>query len=50
MAADGLRDVRFDVAPGAPDTETVCAEVNALYDAVARGQSSLLDFGDSIRR
>lgn len=45
--AAGLRDVKFfmrNIDEVSPDV--VCREVNALYDAVERGDSEPLDFGD----
>jgi hypothetical protein len=49
-AAAGLRDVKFYVRnPTEAIAETVCKEVNALYDAVAGGKCASLDLGDSKR-
>lgn len=47
--ANGLLDVRFDLAPGATSLEKVCKELNALYSAVDAGHEQALDFGDSQR-
>ncbi len=50
MAASGLRDVRFFVRTSDEATaETLCGEVNLLYDAVDRGEESPLDFKDASR-
>jgi hypothetical protein len=46
---DGLLDVKFYVA-GEVVTEQACREVNRLYDALDRGESSDLDFKDTYRR
>lgn len=50
MAADGLQDVKFFLGnAGEATTEQVCREVNALYDALGRGDFEILDFGDRSR-
>lgn len=47
MAANGLVDVKFFLGnAGEATTEQVCREVNALYEAVDRGDCEPLDFGD----
>lgn len=47
MAANGLVDVKFFLGnAGEATTEQVCREVNALYDALDRGDCEVLDFGD----
>ena len=47
MAAQGLLDVKFFVRnPDEAMTESVCREVNRLYDAVERGEAETLDFRD----
>ncbi len=48
MAKEGLRDVKFFVRnTDEASTEAVCKEVNRLYEAVDRGEESVLDFKDS---
>lgn len=48
MAADGLLDVKFFVRnPDEATTESVCGELNRLYEAVERGEEVPLDFRDS---
>ncbi len=50
MAAGGLRDVKFFVRTSDEATaESLCREVNLLYDAVDRGEESPLDFKDTSR-
>lgn len=47
MAADGLVDVKFFVRnPDEAMAESVCKEVNRLYEAVDRGEAVALDFQD----
>lgn len=48
MAANnGLVDVKFFLRnAGEATTEQVCREVEALYAALDRGDSEILDFGD----
>jgi hypothetical protein len=47
-AAQGLLDVKFFVRnPDEAMTESVCREVNRLYDAVERGEAEPLDFSDA---
>lgn len=47
MAADGLLDVKFFVRnPDEAMAETVCREVNRLFDAVDRNEAVRLDFKD----
>lgn len=47
MAADGLLDVKFFLGnAGEATTEQVCREVNALYEALDRGDYETLDFQD----
>lgn len=49
-AASGLRDVKFYVRNlDEASSEAVCAEVNALYEAVDNGKIKALKFGDSQR-
>jgi hypothetical protein len=49
-ADSGLVDVKFFVVnPSEALGEQVCGEVNALYEAVARGDVKELDFNDSRR-
>lgn len=51
MAQEGLLDVKFFVRNTDEATaETVCEEVNRLYEADERGESTLLDFKDSNRQ
>ena len=46
-AAEGLLDVKFFVRnPDEAMTESVCREVNRLYEAVDRGEAEPLDFKD----
>jgi len=46
-ANQGLVDVKFFLGnAGEATTEQVCREVNALYDALERGEYEPLDFGD----
>lgn len=46
-AADGLVDVKYFLSnQGEATTEQVCREVNAMYDALTRGEAKALDFGD----
>ncbi len=48
MAAQGLVDVKFfvkDLDGATP--QQVCAEINAIYDAVERGNCRPLEFNDS---
>jgi hypothetical protein len=50
MAADdGLWGVKFYVS-GEAALEQVCAEVNAMYEAVDMGEFVALDFKDSNRK
>ena len=50
MAVDGLLDVKFYVRnPDEAMTETVCREVNRLYQAVDLGEAEKLDFKDGRR-
>ena len=50
-AAEGLLDVKFFVRNADEAmSETVCREVNRLYDAVARGDAEALDFMDASSR
>lgn len=50
-ASDGLRDVKFLVRNvDEAAAESVCDEVNRLYEAVERGEEADLDFRDSCRR
>ena len=50
MAAAGLKDVKFYVRnPTEAIAESVCQEVNALYEAVEAGKSRPLDLKDSKR-
>ncbi len=50
-AAAGLVDVKFFVVnPSEALGEQVCAEVNALYEAVGRGDVKDLDFNDTRRQ
>jgi hypothetical protein len=47
MKAKGLVDVKFLLGnPAEATREELCREVNAMYDALDRGESKLLDFGD----
>lgn len=49
-AKGGLLDVKFDLSNVAQATmDSVCREVNMLYDAVDAGLSTPLDFQDSHR-
>lgn len=49
MAAAGLLDVKFFVRnPDEAMTESVCREVNRLYEAVDAGEARKLDFFDSV--
>ena len=50
MAAGGLLDVTFFVRNQDEATaESVCEELNRLYDAVDRGEEVPLDFRDATR-
>lgn len=46
---DGLLDVKFYVA-GEVAAEQACREVNRLYKALDKGESSNLDLKDAYRR
>ena len=47
MQAAGLVDVKFFLRnSGEATTEQVSGEINAMYDAHARGDFRALDFGD----
>ena len=47
MKANGLVDVKFLLSNAAETTgEEVCREVNAMYEALERGDAKPLDFGD----
>ena len=47
LKADGLADVKFLLGnPAEATREELCREVNAMYDALDRGESKLLDFSD----
>lgn len=47
MQAAGLTDVKFFLRnSGEATTEQVCGEVNAMYEALDRGDFKALDFGD----
>ena len=47
MKADGLVDVKFLLGnPAEATSEEVFREVNAMYEAVGRGETKPLDFGD----
>ncbi len=47
MAADGLQDVKFFVRNSEEATaDALCKEVDRLYAAVERGESTILDFKD----
>ncbi|HEX7873040.1 MAG TPA: hypothetical protein VF475_09025 [Sphingobium sp.] len=44
---EGLVDVKFLLSNTAEaTTDEVCFEVNAMYEALDRGESKVLDFGD----
>lgn len=46
-AAHGLVDVKYFLSnQGEATTEQVCREVNAMYEALDRGDAKTLDFGD----
>jgi hypothetical protein len=46
-AEKGLVDVKYFLSNrGEATTEQVCREVNAMYDALERGEAKSLDFGD----
>lgn len=50
MKAKGLVDVKFLLTNPAEATgEEVCREVNAMYEAVERGDAKPLDFCDRTR-
>ena len=50
MAADGLVDVKFFLRDlDGSVLEQVCAEVNAFYDAIERGEAKPIEFKDSHR-
>lgn len=47
MKANGLVDVKFLLSnPAESTSEEVCREVNAMYEALERGDAKALDFGD----
>ena len=49
MKAVGLVDVKFYLSnTGEATTEQVCREVNAMYEALERGDSKPLHFGCNI--
>lgn len=51
MAAAGLLDVKFFVRnPDEAMTESVCREVNRLYEAFEAGEARKLDFLDGADR
>jgi len=47
QSKEGLVDTKFLLSnPAEATSDEVCREVNAMYEALDRGESKALDFGD----